>query len=207
VGTERQLDAHEEDRPAPASDSRAFTDIDAERFAALMQEQRQTVVRVAAALVGLADAEDAVQEAIMRGWQARHSLRDMASLRSWLIHITYNVCYDLHRGRVGTYRSLTQPLFDETDKPLAFLEDDPGASDPIAALDLRQAINRLAMDLRVVVVLRYYAGMDSTEVGTALGLAPATVRTRLRRALTMLREHLTAQGRFAPPTGMTDEQH
>ncbi|MGZ3599939.1 MAG: hypothetical protein ACXWQ5_09490, partial [Ktedonobacterales bacterium] len=67
VGIERQPDAHEEDRLAPASDSRAYTDMDAERFAALMHEQRQTVLRVAAALVGLADAEDAAQEAIMRG--------------------------------------------------------------------------------------------------------------------------------------------
>jgi RNA polymerase sigma factor (sigma-70 family) len=207
VGIERQPDAHEEDRLAPSSDSRADTDMDAERFAVLMHEQRQTVLRVAAALVGLADAEDATQEAIMRGLQARHTLRDVASLRPWLIRITYNVCHDWYRGRFGTHRSLTQPLFDETDEPLAILDDDPGASDATAALDLRQAINRLGMDLRVVVVLRYYAGMDATEVGAALGLAPATVRTRLRRALATLREHLTARGRFAPPIGIPDEQH
>lgn len=209
VGRERQPAAHEDDRRAPASDSRADSDRDAERFATLLYEQRQTVLRVAAALVGLADAEDATQEAIMRGLQARHSLRDVASLRSWLIRITYNVCHDWHHGRFGTHRALTQPLFDETDEPLAMLADDPGASDATAALDLRQAINRLGMDLRVVVVLRYYAGMDATEVGAALDLAPATVRTRLRRALAILREHLTdlrAQGRFAPPRGIPDEQ-
>jgi DNA-directed RNA polymerase specialized sigma24 family protein len=39
----------------------------------------------------------------------------------------------------------------------------------------------------VIVALRYYAGMDSTEVGTALGIPPASVRTRLKRALTWLR--------------------
>ncbi len=133
----------------------------------------------------------------MRGLQARHALREASSLRSWLIRITYNVCHDWRRGRFGTQRSLTQPLFDETDESLAIFDDDPGASDATAALDLRQAINRLDMDLRVVVVLRYYAGMDATEVGAALGLAPATVRTRLRRALAVLRDHLSARGRFA----------
>lgn len=62
----------------------------------------------------------------------------------------------------------------------------------MAALDLRQAINALEMDYRVVVVLRYYAGMDATEIGAALGLPGGTVRTRLRRALALLREHLSA---------------
>lgn len=205
VGAEWQPHTHEEDRLALASDSRARTDMDAERFAALLHEQRPTVLRVAAALVGLADAEDAAQEAILRGLQARHTLREAAALHSWLIRITYNVCHDWHRGRFGTYRALTQPLYDETDEPLAILDDDPGASDATAALDLRQAINRLNMDLRVVVVLRYYAGMDATEVGAVLGLAPATVRTRLRRALAMLREHLSARGRFAPQIGIPDD--
>ena len=207
MGAERQPDAREEGRLASAYGARASIDMDAERFAALLHEQRPTVLRIAAALVGLADAEDAAQEAVMRGLQARHSLRDAASLRSWLIRITYNVCHDWHRGRFGTHRALTQPLFDESDEPLAILDDDPGASDATAMLDLRQAINRLGMDLRVVVVLRYYAGMDATEVGAALGLAPPTVRTRLRRALAVLREHLSAQGRFPPPIDVPDEQH
>ncbi len=198
MGIDQQPDVHEADRREPASGSRAYTDLDAERFTALMHEQRPVLLRIAAALVGLADAEDAAQEAIMRGLQARHSLREASSLRSWLIRITYNVCHDWRRGRFGAHRSLTQPLFDETDESLALLEDDPGASDATAALDLRQAINRLNIDLRVVVVLRYYAGMDATEVGAALGLAPATVRTRLRRALAVLRDHLSARGRFAP---------
>src|SRR5512147_3029212 len=82
VDAERQPDVHEEDRRTPVSDSYASADMDAERFAALIYEQRPTVLRVAAALVGLADAEDAAQEAIMRGLQARHTLRDLASLRS-----------------------------------------------------------------------------------------------------------------------------
>lgn len=210
VGTERRSDVHEEDRLTPASDSRADTDMDAEQFAALLHAHRHTVLRVAAALVGLADAEDATQEAIVRALRAQHTLREAASLRSWLIRITYNVCHDWLRGRFGLHRLPTQPLIDETDEadePLASLVDDPGASDATAALDLRQAINRLGIDLRVVVVLRYYAGMDATEVGAALGLAPATVRTRLRRALATLREDLSARGRFTSAKGTPDEQH
>jgi RNA polymerase sigma-70 factor (ECF subfamily) len=82
------------------------------------------------------------------------------------------------------------PEGDET--ALAVLDADPGGSDHTGALDLRQAINRLDADLRVVLVLRYYAGMDATEIGGVLGMPPATVRTRLRRALMTLRERLDA---------------
>jgi DNA-directed RNA polymerase specialized sigma24 family protein len=44
--------------------------------------------------------------------------------------------------------------------------------------------------MRVVVVLRYYARMNATEVGAAMGIPPATVRTRLKRALGILRERM-----------------
>jgi RNA polymerase sigma-70 factor (ECF subfamily) len=149
------------------------------------------MLRVSAALVGMADAEDAAQEAVLRAWQAWEALREPGALRAWLLRITTNVCQDWQRGRFGTRRARTLPLLDQGDEaPLALLGADPGTSDHTGALDLRQAINRLNTDLRVVLVLRYYAEMDATEIGAALGLPPATVRTRLRRALMVLRERL-----------------
>lgn len=160
-------------------------------FVVLVHEQRATVLQVAAALVGLADAEDAAQEAFTRGWLAQHALRDTTATRAWLVRITYNLCLDWQRGRFGTHRAHTEPLeYAEGERPLATLDADPGTSDAAAALDLRAAINHLDTDLRLVVLLRYYAGMDATEVGAALGIPSATVRTRLRRALAHLRERL-----------------
>jgi RNA polymerase sigma-70 factor (ECF subfamily) len=61
-------------------------------FAAHIPLHITTMVRVAAALVGVADAEDAVQEALMRAWQGWPGLRDRAALRGWLLRITVNVC-------------------------------------------------------------------------------------------------------------------
>ena len=164
---------------------------DAERFAALVPPLAPAMLRVAAALVGPADAEDAAQEAITRAWQSWSTLRDYTALRPWLLRITVNVCRQWFRGRYGTRLRRTQPLpDDETAAAFALLDADPGASDATAALDLRLAVNALPDDLRVIVMLRYFGGMDATEVGTALGIPPATVRTRLRRALTLLRERL-----------------
>lgn len=160
-------------------------------FAAVLPGHVPAMLRVATALVGPADAEDAAQEAITRAWQAWSSLRDVGAARSWLLRITVNVCRNWQRGRFGTTRRLTEPL-DESDasETLVMLDADPGTSDYSAALDLRQLVNTLDDDLRLIVVLRFYAGMDATEIGASLSIPSATVRTRLRRALRLLRERL-----------------
>lgn len=160
-------------------------------FADVLPAHLAAMLRTAAALVGPADAEDAAQEAILRAWQAWDTLRDLAVVRSWLLRITANVCRDWQRGRFGTHRALTQPLLNDDDLlATAALGADPGGSDHTGALDLRHAVDGLDRGLRAVVVLRYYAGLDATEIGDLLGLPPPTVRTRLRRALALLRERL-----------------
>jgi RNA polymerase sigma-70 factor (ECF subfamily) len=169
-------------------------------FCALIDAHATTLTRVAAALVGASDAEDAAQEAVVRAWRAWPELRDRAAARAWLISITVNVCRDWLRGRFGARLRLTESLSGAGDEPraIAQLDADPGASDHAAALDLRHAITTLDDDLRVIVALRYYTGMDSTTIGAALGMPAATVRTRLRRALGLLRDQLSGAAPSAP---------
>ncbi len=166
-----------------------------EQYGALVQPHLRAVLHLATALVGPADAEDAAQEAILRGMQAWPTLHDERALKSWLLRIAYNVCIDLKRGRFGTHQLRTQPLPEADEGALLVplggdLGSSPGGSDHAAALDLRAAVNALDVGLRAVVVLRYYVGMDATAIGTVLRLPPATVRTRLRRALALLRHDL-----------------
>ena len=165
---------------------------DAESFATLTPLHTSAMQRVAVALVGAADAEDATQEAIVRAWQAWADLRELDSLRPWLLRITVNVCRQWYRGSFGTRRRMTARLPDEGSEFLALLDDDPG--DRVAALDLRRAINSLNDDMRLVVVLRYYGGMDASEIGATLGVQATTIRTRLRRALLVLRQYLHDSG-------------
>lgn len=165
------------------------------------------LVRVAAALVGAADAEDAAQEAVMRAWQAVDSLRDVEALRPWLLRIAVNVCRDWHRGRFGTARRLNDPLDDRADdETFAVIAADPGTSDHTGALDMRRAVNALDRDLRLVVALRYYAGMDATEIGAMLGVPSGTVRRRLHHALGLLRQELSAPTAGAPASAREGER-
>ena len=175
----------------------------AESFAAIVPLHAPAMVRVAAALVGPAEAEDAVQEASMRAWQSWSQLRSPSSVRPWLMQITVNVCRQWRRGLKGQQQAHLQSLPEDTDTQhlhiLAMLESDPGTSNHTGALDLRAAINALPTDLRVVVVLRFYAGLDATEIGGVLNIPPGTVRSRLHRALLQMRERLQPPG-FAHST-------
>jgi RNA polymerase sigma-70 factor (ECF subfamily) len=166
----------------------------ADVYIRLAQPHMAAMLHVATALLGPADAEDAAQEALLRGMRSWGTLRDVGALRTWLFRITYRVCSDWRRGHFGTRRCLTEPLQDDDELlPLAALDDDPGSSDHAALLDLRNAIDHLDTGLRVVVLLRYYANLDATEIGAMLHLPSSTVRTRLRRALALLRNdpHIT----------------
>lgn len=200
--------AHDE-RLGPATSIDA-TEFDATEFNALVAQHAEKMLGVAAAIVGMADAEDVAQEAIVRAWQAWPSLRDRQAFAPWLLRITVNVGRDWLRGHFGTNRRLTEPLMEletEAEIPVALFADDPGASDHAAALDLRHAIGELDAELRVVVALRYYAGLDATEIGNALGAPPATIRTRLRRALRVLRERLAVSGEHDAIRGREEDRH
>src|SRR5258707_11729391 len=167
-------------------------------FTAIVPLYASAMLRVAAALVGPAEAEDAVQEASMRAWQSWSTLRNVEAVRSWLLQITLNVCRQWRRGLKGQQQAHMQSLPEDSDTErhhlLAMLETDPGTSNHAGALDLRAAVNALPSDLRIVVVLRFYAGLDATEIGEELSIPAGTERTRLHRALLQMRDHLRPSG-------------
>ncbi len=108
----------------------------------LVPSHAAAVLRVATALVGHGDAEDAAQEAMTRAWKAWQTLREAGAVRAWLLRITVNVCREWHRGAYGTHRRSTQPFPDDAE-PAVLLEMDAGTSDHTGALDLRAAIRAL----------------------------------------------------------------
>jgi RNA polymerase sigma-70 factor, ECF subfamily len=163
--------------------------VDEASFAQLVPSHAAAVLRVATALVGHGDAEDAAQEAMTRAWKAWRTLREASAARAWLLRITMNVCREWHRGAYGTHRRRTQPLPDDA-APAVLIEMGAGTSDHTGALDLRAAIRELPDEQRLAVVLRFYGGMEPAEIAAALGIPPTTVRTRLHRALAALRRRL-----------------
>jgi RNA polymerase sigma-70 factor (ECF subfamily) len=117
-------------------------------------------------------------------------LRDRDAVRAWLLRITVNACHNWRRSRNIPTGRYTLPLENAPAQSVGAREGDPGASDHALRLDIRQAIADLDPELQQLIALRYFAGLDSTELGAMLGAPPATVRTRLRRALALLRQRL-----------------
>lgn len=169
-----------------------------EDFARLVVPHTDAMARIAAALVGAADADDAAQEALMRAWRAWPTLREADAVRIWLLRITTNVCRNWQAGHFGTSRRRSQSLDDVASAQLLPASAGPGSREHTDALDLQRAIAGLSDDLRYVVALRFYAGLDATEIGHLLGAPPATIRTRLRRALMLLRDALGVASNPAP---------
>jgi RNA polymerase sigma-70 factor, ECF subfamily len=172
-----------------------FDGVQTDQFAALVPPLSDMIVRVAAALIGVDEAEDVAQEAILRAWQAWPTLRDTNAVRTWLLQITVNVCRAWQRGRYGTHRRRSGP-FPTMSGPLPAVlqQGGPEAWQHAEELDLRDALAHLPDELRAIVTLRYFGGLDASEIGSVLGVPPATVRTRLRRALGLLRMQLQQSG-------------
>lgn len=126
-------------------------------------------------LLNRTDCADAVQEALLRAWEKRRSLRDESLFRTWLVRILINECYTLLRRRKRAI-----PL-DEIPEP---------AAPPDADRELHDAIARLDKQLRLPVVLHYMEGYSVSEVASMLRLPAGTVKTRLFKARKILRLHL-----------------
>ena len=156
---------------------------DADYFSRI-EPLKEQLYRVAYLYLGSESAAvDAVDEAVYRGYLKRRSLRREACFSTWLTRILINVCLDeLHRRQRET--------------PVETLPE--RAETPYDALPLQEALERLPEDLRSVIALRYFGGFTLAETAQALGLPEGTVSSRQRRALQLLKLHLTDDEEVSP---------
>ncbi|MFF9337466.1 sigma-70 family RNA polymerase sigma factor [Streptomyces albogriseolus] len=155
------------------------------------------------------EAEDAVQDTMIRAWRSLDKFEGRSSLRSWLYRIATNVCLDMLSA--GNKRARPMDLTDST--PLAraalsprpdhtWLEpmpDDrvlPTPADPAEAavakesvrLAFMAALQRLPAKQRAVLILREVLAWKASEVAELLGTSVASVNSALQRARATLAE-------------------
>lgn len=168
-------------------------------FVAIMRRHNQLVYRTArGVLKSDAEAEDAAQDAWLQAWRALGSYRGDASLASWLVRIVVNQAL----ARLRRKSASVIPLEAAMNPPLA--EHDPTLATATEAAPeqvalraqlrtlLEQRIDRLPEAFRLVFMLRAVEELSVEEVAQALQLPDATVRTRLFRARSLLREGLAS---------------
>lgn len=141
------------------------------------------------------EALDVSQEAFLKAYRSLGEFRGEAKFSSWLYQITLNLCRDRLRRRRAR-AALSFDSFDETAPPVSMRG--PSAIDVVVARDIARhvaaAVAELPEDEREVVVLKEYEGFTFAEIADVLGIPSSTVKTRLYRALTVLRGRLVERG-------------
>lgn len=123
-------------------------------------------------------AEDIAQDVFVKALGHTDELTDLtpAQRRAWLYTCARRTLIDAQR------RAKPLPLIESWDAPSESDFTRPVVEEALATLSEQQ---------RQIVVLRHFGGLDSREIGRMLGLPPATVRTRLRAAMQVLRKELS----------------
>ena len=192
----------------------------------LEQHRRELTAHCYRMLGSAHEAEDAVQETMIRAWRSHDRFEGRSSLRSWLYRIATNVCLDQLRGRqrralpmdlgpamsgvvseAGSVRgeaTWVEPIPDERVVP----EDADPAEVAVVRESVRlgfiAALQRLPARQRAVLLLREVLRWRASEVAELLDTSVASVNSALQRArATLADEHLAEGQPFRP---MDDEQ-
>ncbi len=192
---------------------------DAKAFGELVRRHAGRVHRTVFGIVRNAeDAEDAMQDALLRAYQSLDDFRGTARFSTWLTRIAVNAGLDKVRAR-KTHDSLDdlrddaedgefQPRFVQAWGPAA----SPAASDDPERAHARAerralveaALLTLPLKYRLAVMLRDIQQMSTEEAAAALGLGVPTLKTRLLRGRLMLREELAPHFQRRPADAWRD---
>ena len=127
-----------------------------------------------------ADAADAVQDALLKAWEKRHTLRELAYFGTWLTRILINVCKSHLRGRPRAVALADIP--------------DTGVQDMAEHnLVLKEALDTLDLKYRIPLLLHYLDGYPIKEVAHIMRLPVGTVKSRLSRARGLMQDRLNQE--------------
>jgi RNA polymerase sigma-70 factor (ECF subfamily) len=188
--------------------------------------QRELLVHCYRILGSLDDAEDALQEAMLRGWQRFDTLKEPSSLRAWLYKIATNVSLDSISRR--KQRALPETLSPAADpaRPLPLPVDEPVWLEPLpdeylaaqtpgpeTQAELREGVSLAFLALlqqlpgrqRAALILCDVLGWPAQETAEALSMSVAAVNSSLQRARAALKKSQGAAD-FPPRLGDQDAE-
>src|SRR5688500_15266937 len=136
-------------------------------------------------------AKDAVQNTLVRAWRDLPTLRDPDLFDAWLHRMLVNACID-------EARRLRRHRFD-VELTTLHAPSIAGIESAIADRDqLERGFMRLEPDARALIVLHHYLDLPLPEVATTLGIPLGTAKSRLHRAIQVMRAALDADARYRP---------
>jgi RNA polymerase sigma-70 factor, ECF subfamily len=170
-------------RPEPSAD---------EAFLRLVDQHRAELVAYCYRMLGsVHDAEDLVQETLVRAWRGLPRFEGRSSVRTWLYTITTRACLTAleRRRRSPLPVGLGAPGEDILSSRVVATDPDPAsvvASREAIRRAFSAALRHLPPRQRMVLILREVLGWPAREVASTLGTTPAAVNSLLQRARTQV---------------------
>jgi len=146
---------------------------------------------------GSFDPNDLVQDTLLRAWRSFPRLPEGANGRAWLLTILTNLFIDQLRRNRRTPRH--EPIDELSLAAPSPDENDAQPWEAVTPEDVAAALARLSEKLRIVYRMHVIEGADYAFIAAQLGIAKATVGTRLFSARAQLRELITTPIRSARP--------
>lgn len=128
-------------------------------------------------------AQEALQESFLKAYARYDTFRGEASQKTWLTRIVINTCKDFRRSAWFRHRWGMEELTPDSTAGSVPAPDE-------TRIDLMDAILKLPMKNREVILLKYQQGLNNEEIAKILGLTPMAISKRMRQAYERLRATL-----------------
>jgi RNA polymerase sigma-70 factor, ECF subfamily len=138
-------------------------------FCILANREWPLLIGLARTIIGMNNAEDAVQDALLTAWQKLSTLREPHLFSSWLRRILVNICLRRYAG------SATVQSFENHMEP-------HHRTEPSSAVDIARILSILPPKQRAVLYFTAIEGMKDREIAEVMDIRPGSVRSHRRRA-------------------------
>src|SRR5262249_54191465 len=168
-------------------------------FEAAAREHRPFLLQIAVASTrNASDAEDVVQEALMRGYRGIKRFRGDCPLRIWLSRIVVRVAINHHRSvarrlKRWVFFADLQSVYEDGSIQEFGPPDSAAMFDREAMLDMRKHVNRLPDEFRMPLIMLAVDGLTIPEIAAILEIPEGTVKSRIFYARKRLKETLAAR--------------
>jgi RNA polymerase sigma-70 factor (ECF subfamily) len=175
---------------------------DVAAYNTLVLHYQEQVYNVAYRIMGEPGAAgDATQEAFISAYQSLRRFRG-GSFKSWLLRIVTNACYDELRRRKRRPQASLDEIVEENESFAPLASDGPGPEEQQQQVELVTAIEHCLQDLpdeqRIVTVMCDIEGYNYQEIAEITDVSLGTVKSRLSRARSHLRECLQGFAELLP---------
>ena len=177
---------------------------DQDAFGQLMLQNEKRIFNLTRRLAGNPeDGEELAQEAFLNAWRGLSKFQGDSSFATWVYRLASNACIDfLRKEKRRQSISMTVSLDDDEEgrRQTELPDQGPTPERALEQKEIRQAIDQglscLSDQHRQVLVMRELSGLSYTEIAGLLGLEEGTVKSRIARARTALRNQLQKDGNF-----------